>query len=108
MQMFKGDIMLVDLGEGSGSEQSGTRPCLVVQNDIGNKYSTTTIICPITTQKKKFDKTHLSISGMREGSIAMFEQIRVVDKARVIKYIRTITDEEMAQANKLLLLTLGI
>lgn len=109
IKILKGDVVWVNLGQGVGSEQSGLRPCLVIQNDVGNKYSPTTMICPITKQHKGFDLLHLFISGMQEEhSIALFEQVRVVDKHRITEYIKHITDAEMIEANKLILLTFGL
>lgn len=85
----RGDIVLVDLGIGSGSEQSGIRPCLIVQNDVGNIHSTTTIVVVISSKLKELP-THLSITdnfadyGLNEPSQILFEQIRTIDKYRII------------------------
>lgn len=105
--MKRGDVCLVDLGEVIGSEQGGIRPCLVVQNDIGNKHAPTTIICPITTKFKKFNKTHMKVQLQYESNV-MFEQIRVVDKQRVIEYITTLTKNQMEVANEKIMMSLGM
>lgn len=83
----RGDIVFVTLGDGLGSEQLGNRPAVVVQNDIGNKYSTTTIVASLTS---KIDKaklpTHVLIPkeyGLSRDSIVMLEQVRTIDKARI-------------------------
>lgn len=106
--MKKGEFWNVNLGEGKGSEQSGPRPCLIVQNDIGNKYSPTTIICPVTTKDKNFSATHLLIDCLSRPSYIMFEQIRVVDKSRLVNYICTIDDETQREVNKKLRVSLGL
>ena len=87
MKLKRGDIVFVTLGDGLGSEQLGNRPALVIQNDTGNKYSTTTIVASLTS---KLDKaklpTHVFIPkeyGLSCGSIAMLEQVRTIDKARI-------------------------
>lgn len=103
----RGDVCLVDLGIGVGSEQGGVRPCLVVQNDIGNQCAPTLIVCPITTKAKKFNKTHMKVQLQYESNV-MFEQIRVVDKQRVIKYITTLTQNQMKVANEKIMMSLGM
>lgn len=90
----KGDIVFVDLGTGKSSEQSGVRPCVIIQNDIGNKYSPTTIIAPISTQIKynkngNLQPTHFIIenyqeAGLKSRSMILFEQIRVISKKRIL------------------------
>lgn len=84
----KGDILLANLDGTIGSEQSGVRPCLVVQNDVGNKYSPTTIIAPLTSKAKKSTQpTHVEIGerfGLTECSIALMEQLRTIDRERII------------------------
>lgn len=90
----QGDIVYVDLGEGKASEQGGIRPCVVIQNDIGNKYSPTTIVAPISS-KIKYNKngniqpTHFIIEnykevGLKSRSMILFEQIRVISKERIL------------------------
>lgn len=106
--MNRGEIWLVDLNGGRYSEQNGVRPCLIVQNNIGNKYSPATIVCPITTRDKHFTATHLKIEDLTSTSYIMFEQIRVVDKERIIKYITTLDAETMWQANQKLKVALSL
>lgn len=89
MEVKRGDILFVDLGDGLGSEQMGGRPVLVVQNDVGNKYSTTTIVASITSKLNKAKlPTHVFIPkkyGLTCNSIVMMEQLRTIDKARIYK-----------------------
>lgn len=92
MEVQRGDIVLVNLGKGFGSEQGGIRPALVLQNDIGNIHSPTTIIAPITTKHKRIIPTHYWIkptknTGLKTTSLILFEQIRVIDKKRIITKI---------------------
>ena len=83
-----GDIIMCDFGVAYGCEQGGLRPALVVQNDVGNKYSPTVIVCPITSSKsKKALPTHITITpqetGIKVESVILFEAIRCVDKQRI-------------------------
>lgn len=93
--LTQGQIVYVDLGEGEGSEQFGIRPCVVIQNDTGNKFSTTTIVAPITKEIKvnksgKIQPTHYIIEnyeelGLQSKSAILFEQIRCVSKSRIVR-----------------------
>lgn len=91
MIIKKGDIFYADLSGGVGSEQHGERPVLIIQNNIGNKYSPTTIVAAITTHEKKLDlPTHVLLDescGLKQQSIVMLEQIRTIDKSRLKKKI---------------------
>lgn len=86
-----GDICYVDFGENEGSEQNGIRPAIIIQNDTGNAYSPTTIVASITSQKKKHLPTHVVISpcqsGLKKISTIMFEQIRTIDKSRIVSKV---------------------
>lgn len=94
LRFKRGDIVYVDLGIGAPSEQGGIRPCLIVQNDIGNRYSPTTLIAPIT-RRIKYNKngnlqpTHFIIedykkAGLKSRSMILFEQIRTISKERIL------------------------
>lgn len=95
----RGDIYLVDLGGAVGSEQSNTRPAIILQNDIGNDKSPTTVIVPLSTKRKpSMASTHVEISteqGVKNTSEALCEQVRVVDKTRLIKKVGEISDEQV-------------
>ena len=93
----RGQIYLADLNPVRGSEQGGVRPVVVVQNDVGNRYSTTIIVAPITGQKKVDLPTHTRLysTGLTKESTALMEQIRTIDKCRLIKYVGETTEEEM-------------
>lgn len=110
----RGDIYLADLGEGVGSEQHGVRPVLVIQNNVGNKYSPTITVLPITTKihKSKGLPTHVIINhmgGLDEISAIMAEQISTIDKTKLFTYLGTIPQEAMKKdVNKAVCIQLGL
>ena len=86
----RGDIYCVDFGCGVGSEQGGFRPAIILQNNKGNYYAPTVMVAPITTAKKHRLPTHVTIfpdAGVKETSIALYEQVTTVDKTRLLKKI---------------------
>ena len=98
MEFKRGDIVLVNLDPVLGSEEGKTRPALVIQNDLGNKYSPTTIVAPITS--KKFSKefpTNVQItakdSGLEKESTILLNQIRTIDKSRIIKRLDKLSEQ---------------
>mgnify|MGYP003206858792 CR=1 FL=1 len=96
----KGDIYYASLDPIVGSEQNGTRPVVIIQNDIGNKYSPTVLVAPITTKvkSKAYLPTHVFIKSskyIKSDSIVLLEQIRVLDKSRLISYVDSLTKEEI-------------
>lgn len=95
----KGEIYYADLTPVRGSEQGGIRPVLIIQNDIGNKYSPTTIVCILTSQKNKSNiSTHVFLGqkfGLQKESFALLEQIRTIDKERLIRKVGEIDDKEV-------------
>lgn len=112
-QIYRGQIYLADLEPTIGSEQGGTRPVLIIQNDMGNKHTSTTIVAAIT--RKVFTKhllpTHYKIYAngkITKNSIVLLEQIRVIDKARKLRYMGTLSDADMINIDKKLLISLGI
>ena len=98
----KGDIYLAYLGTNIGSEQSGSRPVIVIQNDIGNRFSPTTIIASITTANSNLLPTHVSINGcgLNFKSIIMLEQIRTIDKSRLIFKIGECSSDKLNEINR--------
>ncbi len=110
----RGDVYLADLGEGVGSEQHGVRPVLVIQNNVGNKYSPTITVLPITTKihKSKGLPTHVIINhmgGLDEISAIMAEQISTIDKTKLFTYLGTIPEEDMKKdVNKAVCIQLGL
>lgn len=111
--MTRGEIYLVDLSSHIGSEQSGVRPALIVQNDIGNAYSPTTIICPLTSQTKTNVNTHVTLTpddcGILRDSIVLCEQVRVVDKSRLMKKLGEVTNQQkINDINRKLMISIGL
>jgi mRNA interferase MazF len=113
MQVRRGDIFYAQLNPVIGSEQGGVRPVLVVQNDIGNQYSPTTIVVAITSQifKAKLP-THIEIgidkSGLDKDSVILAEQIRTIDKRRLKQKVAFLDDEMMLKVNKAIEISLGL
>ena len=109
----RGDIFYADLASGVGSEQSGYRPVLIIQNDIGNKYSGTTIIAVITSRVFNKSKlpTHCYIKAQQQlerDSIILLEQIRTVDKRRLGNNIGTLDYSTMQQVDKSLAISIEL
>ena len=108
----RGEIYLANLDCSVGSEQSGIRPVLVIQNDIGNKYSPTIIVLAITSKSKKNIPTHVkidsNIEGIKRDSIVLVEQVRTIDKSRLIKRIGKLDFNKMNEIKEALKLSLNI
>ena len=108
----RGDIYLVDLTDALGSEQSGVRPAIIMQNDIGNEHSPTTLIVPLTSKKKGMAATHVTISpedGVIRESEAECEQVRVADKTRLVKHVGVITNPDvLKEINSKIMVAFGI
>lgn len=102
----KGDIYYATLNPAIGSEQKGERPVVVLQNDCGNKYSPTVIVAPLTKIiKKKKLPTHILIHSndfLRYNSLILLEQIRVIDKSRIISYMGSLLDYQLDKVNRAL------
>ena len=109
----RGDIFYANLDGTIGSEQSGIRPVIVVQNDIGHKYSPTTIIVPLTkkVRLKINQPTHFWINpfgNIRFDSIVLTEQIRVIDKSRLKEKIGVMNNKAMQEIDNKILIALGL
>ncbi|MCL2842174.1 MAG: type II toxin-antitoxin system PemK/MazF family toxin [Oscillospiraceae bacterium] len=99
MRVKRGDIFYADFGPVQGSEQGGVRPCLIVQNDIGNIHSPTVVVVPLTGSNKAYMPTHVRITrmgGLRFNSIALCEQLRTIDRTRLDGFIGRIDSETQA------------
>ncbi len=113
MEMIKrGEIYFADLSPVIGSEQGGVRPVLVVQNNVGNRYSPTVIAAAITSQLEKAKlPTHISLPadkyGLPKNSVVLLEQIRTLDKKRLKEKIGELPVTEMSKVNEALLVSLG-
>ena len=108
----RGDIFFADLTHGVGSEQSGNRPVLIIQNDTGNKHSNTVIAAVITSQMGKTKlPTHCPIKaqqGLGRDSLVLLEQIRTIDKARLKEYIGTLDNDSMSGVDRALAVSVGL
>ncbi len=113
MIVKKGDLFFADLSPVVGSEQGGVRPVLVVQNDIGNKYSPTIIVAAVTSQTGKSKlPTHVELSasqgGLSKNSVVLLEQLRTIDKRRLKERIGSLNDSQMPVVDAALGVSLGI
>ena len=113
IQVKRGDIVYIDLGKlHNGSIQDGYRPCVIIQNDIGNKYSPCVIVCPLTSRGKKPIPTHVNI-GVEDGlyfdSVVLCEQIQTRCKSEIrTGAILHISDDKMKEIDKALAISLGL
>ena len=113
MIVKRGDVFYADLSPVVGSEQGGVRPVLVIQNDIGNRFSPTVIIAAITAQIQKAKlPTHVEIEakthGMERDSVILLEQIRTIDKQRLTDKITHLDDDTMNKVNDALQISVGL
>lgn len=113
MVVRRGDIFYADLSPVVGSEQGGTRPVLIIQNDIGNQYSPTTIVAAITSQidKPKLP-THVAMpaapGGLEKDSVILLEQIRTIDKSRLLEKVTSLDAGMMSRVNQAIEISLGL
>lgn len=113
MTVRRGDIFYADLSPVVGSEQGGIRPVLIVQNDVGNKYSPTVIAAAITSQTEKTNlPTHITVSsyecGLQRDSIVLLEQIRTLDKRRLRECMGRLEENVMNKIDKAISISFGL
>ncbi|MDN4606326.1 type II toxin-antitoxin system PemK/MazF family toxin [Sporosarcina highlanderae] len=113
MAIKRGDVFFADLSPVVGSEQGGTRPVLVIQNDIGNRFSPTVIVAAITAQIQKAKlPTHVEIKAERYGferdSVILLEQVRTIDKSRLTDKITHLDEVVMEQVDEALEISFGL
>lgn len=115
MEIKRGDLFYAALDETYvGSEQTGVRPVVILQNNIGNEYSPTVIVAPITSKvnSKSIIPTHVYIKGyknrLKQNSLVLTEQIRAIDKQRLKYYIGALDIGELRKVDKALIISLGI
>ena len=113
MQVKRGDIYYADLSPVVGSEQGGLRPVLIIQNDIGNRYSPTVIAAAITSRMGKTKMpTHIDIyadrAGLARDSVILLEQVRTLDKRRLREKMGNLGEQDMTRVNRALSVSLGI
>ncbi|MFA7099942.1 MAG: type II toxin-antitoxin system PemK/MazF family toxin [Eubacteriales bacterium] len=108
----RGDIYYADLSPVIGSEQGGVRPVLIVQNDVGNRYSPTVIAAAITSQTGKARlPTHIEIgsdAGLSKSSVVLLEQIRTIDKRRLKDKMGHLSESTMQQVNEAINVSFGL
>lgn len=113
MAMLRGEVYFADLSPVVGSEQGGVRPVLIIQNNIGNRFSPTVIVAAITAQIQKAKlPTHVEINaekyGFERNSVILLEQIRTLDKQRLTDKITKLDNDMMKKINRALEISLGL
>lgn len=114
MLVKRGDLFYANLSPVLGSEQGGVRPVVVIQNDVGNKYSPTTIVAPITSRMNKTKlPTHVKINasekyGLPKDSVVLLEQIRTIDKQRLKDRIGKFDKRRMMDVDNAILTSLEL
>lgn len=113
--MKRGEIYYADLGRMLGSEQSGVRPVLIVQNNTGNQFSPTVIVAPITSKMmKKRLPTHVYLQqnqeqyGLDRPSVVLAEQVRTVDKQRIKWFVGELDEMAMKRVDRALAISFGM
>lgn len=110
--LYRGDIYYADLSPVVGCEQGGVRPVLIIQNNVGNRYSPTVIVAAITSRMDKHPlPTHVAISrryGLQKNSMILLEQVRTIDKLRLKEYIGHLDDRDMRAVNVSLKISLDM
>lgn len=113
MTVKRGDIYYADLSPVIGSEQGGVRPVLIVQNDVGNKFSPTVIAAAITSQRDKTNlPTHIEVDardcGLAKDSVVLLEQVRTIDKRRLREKMGALDNGSMGKVNRALSVSFGL
>ena len=113
MQVSRGDIYYADLSPVVGSEQGGLRPVLIIQNDVGNRYSPTVIAAAITSQMGKAElPTHIELTsrttGLNRDSVILLEQIRTIDKSRLRERMGKLDKGTMSAVDSALAVSFGL
>jgi mRNA interferase MazF len=113
LNIKRGDIYYADLSPVVGSEQGGIRPVLIIQNDVGNRYSPTVIAAAITSRQSKTKlPTHIPIEaggcGLQKDSVVLLEQVRTLDKRRLKEKMGSVDIEAMKSINQALSVSFGL
>jgi len=108
----RGDVYLVNLDPTLGSEIKKTRPAVIIQNDVGNQYSPVTIIAPITSGEETVYPVEVLVEapegGLSNNSLVLLNQIRAVDKRRLVKRLGTLKPETLRQVDRAITISLGL
>ena len=109
-EVHRGDIYYVDLNPAMGSEQGGIRPVLVIQNEMGNLFSPTVIVAPLTSRVETKNSMPLQAGsgGVPKPSVVLLEQIRVIDKSRLQGFVGSLAANEMKNVDDAIATSLGI
>jgi mRNA interferase MazF len=110
---YRGELYYADLGKGIGSEQEGYRPVVIIQNNMGNKYSPTVIAAPVTTNHEAKSRlpTHCYIgaeSGLDTSSVILLEQLRTIDKKRLGHFVGRLNRTHLRQLNQALAISIDL
>lgn len=107
---LRGDIFYADLPDQNGSEQSGVRPVVIIQNNLGNKYGRTLIVAPITSRDKKDLPVHSEIynNNLERDSTILLEQVTTIDKNKVKEFVGHLTRNELKKLNIALARSVGL
>ncbi len=112
LEIKRGDVFFADLSPTVGSEQGGKRPVVVIQNNIGNRFSPTVIVASVTTKLSKAKlPTHIEVTkemGFEEDSLILLEQIRTIDKKRLTKQLTHLNESVMKKVNTALAISAGL
>lgn len=107
----RGDIYYADLSPVRGSEQAGLRPVVNIQNEVGNRYSPTIIVAAITSRTKTGLPTHVSlygVEGLESDSVILLEQLRTIDRIRLLDYVTTVDHDIMEKIDDALCISLDL
>jgi len=107
----RGEVWMVNFNPGRGSEQKGIRPALIIQNDVGNQYASTTIVSAVTTTLKKYPVTVLvprGKGGLKENSMVNLAHILTVNKGRLIRKLGNLEEDKIAEVNEAIKVSLGV
>lgn len=111
-QVKRGEMYYADLSPAVGSEQDGFRPVLIIQNDLGNRYSPTVVVAAITGRPKKAElPTHYPLpvgNGLEVPSIVLLEQVRTIDKSRLYQYVGRLDRDTMRGIDRGIAVSMGI
>lgn len=111
-KIYRGEIYLANLNPYKGSEQGGKRPVIIIQNDVGNHYSPTVIVAAVTSRffKKRALPTHVPLDNeeLEKNSLALLEQIRTIDKSRLIRKIGRVPKETMEEIDRAIFVSLAL
>ena len=107
----RGEIWMVNFNPGRGSEQKGVRPALIIQNNVGNQYASTTIVSAITSTLKKYPVTVLipkGKGGLKESSMVNLAHILTIDKGRLMRKLGNLEEDKIAEVNEAIKISLNV